>query len=150
MFVIDTNVFIYAANSSSAEHVRCHSLLDRARAGPLPWYTTWGILYEFLRISSHPRVFTQPWAIQQAWGFVAAILASPNLTVLRQTDLHGEVANQTFSELPFLRGNLLHDAHTAVLMREHGIRSIYTRDADFHRFPFLEVLDPLARIESSE
>ena len=27
-------------------------------------------------------------------------------------------------------------------MREHGIRRIYTRDVDFHRFPFLEVVDP--------
>jgi predicted nucleic acid-binding protein len=49
----------------------------------------------------------------------------------------------TVAELPALRGNLLHDAHTAVLMREHGIRTIYTRDSDFHRFPFLEVVDPL-------
>jgi predicted nucleic acid-binding protein len=36
------------------------------------------------------------------------------------------------------------DAHTAILMREHG-RTIYTRDTDFHRFPFLDVIDPLAR-----
>jgi hypothetical protein len=28
--------------------------------------------------------------------------------------------------------------------REHGIRRIYTRDTDFHRFPFLEPIDPLA------
>jgi hypothetical protein len=48
-------------------------------------------------------------------------------------------------ELPHLAGNLMHDAHTAVLMREHGIRVIYTRDTDFHRFPFLELIDPVAR-----
>jgi predicted nucleic acid-binding protein len=29
-------------------------------------------------------------------------------------------------------------------MREHGVRVIYTRDADFHRIPFLEVADPVA------
>jgi uncharacterized protein len=45
-----------------------------------------------------------------------------------------------------LRGNLLHDTHTVVLMREHGIRRIYTRDQDFHRFPFIEVLDPLTTV----
>jgi predicted nucleic acid-binding protein len=26
----------------------------------------------------------------------------------------------------------------------HGIRRIYTRDTDFHRFPVLEPVDPLA------
>ena len=42
----------------------------------------WGILYEFLRVSTHPRVFAKPWTIQDAWGFVAAVLASPGLRVL--------------------------------------------------------------------
>ncbi|MEJ7668670.1 MAG: hypothetical protein WKH97_08045 [Casimicrobiaceae bacterium] len=42
-----------------------------------------------------------------------------------------------------LSGNLVHDAHTAILMREHGVRQICTRDTDFHRFPFVEVIDPL-------
>jgi hypothetical protein len=46
-------------------------------------------------------------------------------------------------ELPHLAGNLLHEAHTAILMREHGIRRICTRDMDFHQFGFLEVIDPL-------
>lgn len=46
--------------------------------------------------------------------------------------------------MPELRGNLTHDFHTAVLMREHGIARIYTRDADFHRFPWVQVVDPLA------
>jgi len=35
------------------------------------------------------------------------------------------------------------DTHTAVLMREHGIARICTRDTDFNQFPFLEVIDPL-------
>jgi predicted nucleic acid-binding protein len=35
------------------------------------------------------------------------------------------------------------DALTAILMREHGIRRICTRDMDFHQFAFLEVIDPL-------
>ena len=47
------------------------------------------------------------------------------------------------SEVPMIAGNLWHDAETAVLMREHGIRRISTRDTDFARFPFLEVVDPL-------
>jgi hypothetical protein len=46
-------------------------------------------------------------------------------------------------ELPHLVGNLLHDAHSTILMREHGIGRICMRDADFNQFPFLEVIDPL-------
>ena len=47
------------------------------------------------------------------------------------------------TELPGLRGNILHDVHTAVIMRENGINQIYTRDTDFARFPFLTIIDPL-------
>ena len=50
---------------------------------------------------------------------------------------------QVISENPWLAGNLLHDTHTVVLMREHGIRTICTRDTDFHRFAQLQVVDPL-------
>jgi predicted nucleic acid-binding protein len=60
------------------------------------------------------------------------------------TQRHAEIVAQVIGELPHLAGNLLHDAHTAVLMREHGIRRIVTRDTDFHRFPFLEPIDPLS------
>lgn len=33
---------------------------------------------------------------------------------------------------------------TAVLMLEHGVRRIVTRDTDFHRFPFVAPVDPMA------
>ena len=42
-----------------------------------------------------------------------------------------------------VRGNQMYDLHTAVLMREHGVSRICTRDTGFHRFPFLTVVDPL-------
>jgi predicted nucleic acid-binding protein len=47
------------------------------------------------------------------------------------------------AEVADIAGNLVFDAHTAVLMREHGIRRIYTHDAHFRRFPFLDVIDPV-------
>ena len=85
----------------------------------------------------------RPWNVTEAWNFVQTLLASPGLDILVPTQQHPIVAEQVFGEIPHLAGNLLHDAHTAILMREHGIRQICTRDADFHRFPFLEVVDPL-------
>lgn len=144
MFVVDTNVLVYAADEDSPHHSRCRERLEQWRRQPGAWYVTWGILYEFMRITTHPRVMRRPWSGQDAWRFVAALLASPGLDVLIETDRHPTVAEQVFVELPQLAGNLVHDAHTAVLMREHGVRRIVTRDTDFHRFPFLTPVDPLA------
>ena len=84
-----------------------------------------------------------PWTAPAAWDFIMALLASPGLDVLVPTQRHSVIAGQVFSAIPDLAGNLLHDARTAILMREHGIRRVCTRDTDFHRFPFLEVIDPL-------
>jgi uncharacterized protein len=143
MVVVDTNVLVYAADQDSSFHNACRRWLEGQRGRADAWYTTWAILYEFLRVTTHPRVMRRPWDVRTAWGFVAALLASPGLSVLVPTQRHADVAVQVIMELPHLAGNLLHDAHTAILMREHGIRRVCTRDTDFHRFPFLEVIDPV-------
>lgn len=148
MFVVDTNVLVYAADADSSEHAVCRELVESWRKQQSAWYTTWSILYEFLRVVTHPKVLRRPWGAKQAWSFVDALLAAPGLGILVETDRHPAVAAQVVREVPQLFGNLLHDAHTAILMREHGIRRIYTRDMDFHRFAFLEAVDPL-RPESS-
>jgi uncharacterized protein len=75
---------------------------------------------------------------------VTALLGSPALGVLVPTERHAAVAGDVFTAVPHIGGNLIRDAHTAVLLREHGTRQICTRDTDFNRFPFLEVIDPLA------
>jgi toxin-antitoxin system PIN domain toxin len=144
MLVVDTNILVYAADADSPFHGACRDWLARQRGRPDAWYTTWPVLYEFLRVTTHPQVMRQPWSLAVAWQFVAALLASPGLSVLVPTQRHPEVAEGVISELPHLSGNLLHDAHTAILMREHGVRRICTRDADFSRFPFLEVVDPVS------
>lgn len=144
MFVVDTNVLIYAADRDSPFHPPCRERLERWRRQKSPWYLTWNICYEFLRVTTHPKVFRQPWPATVAWQFLDAVLASPTLTVLCAGERHADLLRETLVELPHLHGNILHDAHTAVLMREHGIQRIVTRDADFHRFPFISVVDPAA------
>ena len=143
MLAVDTNVLVYAADANSPFHAPCRAWLERQRARPDAWYTTWSILYEFLRVTTHPRVMRRPWSAPAAWKFVTALLASPGLAVLVPTQRHADVAATVITEFPHLTGNLFHDAHTAILMREHGIGKICTRDADFSRFTFVEVIDPV-------
>lgn len=143
MFVVDTNVLVYAADSSAPEHARCRALLERWRRQPGAWYLTWGNCYEFLRVVTHPRVLRRPWTSAAAGEFLAVLQQSPGLSMLVPTERHGHVLADVLAEVPQIGGNLWHDAETAVLMREHGIRRICTRDTDFARFPFVEIVDPL-------
>lgn len=144
MFVVDTNILIYAANVGAPEHARCRELLEGLRSGREPWYTTWAILYEFLRVVTHPRVLPKPWSAVAALEFVDALLGTASHRVLTESDRHASVARELAEAIPGLSGNLLHDFHTVVMMREHGLQRIYTRDVDFRRFDFIESIDPLA------
>ena len=144
MFVVDTNILVYAANADAAEHVACRQQLEGWRTQAGAWYLTWGICYEFLRLTTHPRVFKHPLTAPEAWRFLQSVLASPGASLLLPTHRHAAVLSELIGEMPILAGNLVHDATTVALMREHGISRIYTHDADFHRFPAIEPIDPLA------
>ena len=113
------------------------------RQGSAAWFVTWGVCYEFLRVVTHPRVLRSPWTAREAHLFVEALVASPGLEILVQTDRHRDVLREVVRDVPGIAGNLWHDTETATLMREHGVRRICTRDTDFHRFSFLEPVDPM-------
>ena len=87
--------------------------------------------------------YRNPWTSQAAWSYMWTLLDCPGLSVLTATRRHSAVLAQCLDELPEARDNLVHDLHIAALMCEHGIARIATRDTDFHRFEFLEVVDPL-------
>lgn len=143
MVVFDTNVLLYAADADSEFHEPCVRAVEEARRDPSPAFLTWNICYEFLRASTHRRVFRSPWAPAEARGFLMALVGSPGIALLLPTRRHAAVLEQTVAELPDVRGNQMYDLNTAVLMREHGVSRICTRDTGFHRFPFLDVVDPL-------
>ncbi len=142
MLVVDTNILVHAADADSPVHDPCRRLLEDFRRQSPAWYLTWGICYEFLRVVTHARVLRNPWTAPNAWAFLEAVFAAPAFGFLVPSDRHAGVAAEVVAAMPDLAGNLVFDAQTAILMREHGIRTIYTRDTDFHRFPFVEPVDP--------
>lgn len=143
MFVVDTNILVYGVDKDSPDHARYRAFLEEWRLRTAPWYVTWGIAYEFLRVTTHPKVLSHPFSSVQAWDFLCALFSSPGLRFLMETDRHSRVAAEVLTENPIIVGNLVFDAHTAILMRENGIRTIYTKDADFKTFSFLTAIDPI-------
>lgn len=142
-FLVDTNVLVYAANRDCAEHAAARSALQGWLLGSTPWTVTWGIVYEFLRIVTHPRVFRRPLSADEALSFLNPILASDVVSVLVPTERHEALLRETIGEFGAPAGNIFHDLHTAALMREHGVTEIMTADVDFRKFAFLTVTDPV-------
>ena len=143
MFVVDTNLLLYAVNPDADEHQQACALIEFWRRDDRRCYVTWNIVYEFLRVSTHHKVFAWPLSLRQATEWMSSLMRSPNVGVLTPTDRHVDVLAELTAGHPRLRGNVVHDMHTVVLMREHGITEIRTADADFHQFRFLTVVNPL-------
>ena len=143
MMVFDTNVVIHAARTDSEFHIPCRQRIIEASAGTSEVFLTWNVCYEFLRVITHPRIYPNAWSAEDGSRFLAMLLASPSFGLLLPTENHLRTLIQVSGEVPSTRGNLVHDMHTAVLMREHGISQICTMDGDFRRFPFIEVVNPL-------
>ena len=143
MFVIDTNLLIYAVDEDFSGQERMRGLLAEWGSSGEPWFTTWSIVYEFLRVATHRSVFARPLTFANAWSFIDSLRLSSSFGVLVETDRHVEVVRDLAREYPHLSGNRLHDLHIAALMREHGVAEIRTADTHFHEFKFLRVVNPL-------
>ena len=144
-FLVDTNLLVYAVNKDCIEHRPARTAIEHWLSGTVPWSLTWAVIYEYLRVVTHPRVFRQPLIAQQALSFVEPILASDLVSILIPTDRHEAVLREMVQEFGRPAGNIFHDLHTATLMREHGVTEIMTADVDFRKFTFLTVTDPVHR-----
>jgi toxin-antitoxin system PIN domain toxin len=125
--------------------VAAASFLTEAGSSADQWYLTDGIAYEFLRVATHPRVFPQPLGWEEALSFLDVFLNSPRFSILCAGERHWDVARRVLTGLTYPAGNLFFDVRTAALMREHGIRRIYTTDTDFLQFEELESINPLRK-----
>lgn len=140
---VDTNILLCALNPNCPEHESAHSVVEELRSGSKPWYLTWGVIYEFLRLVTHPSVLKRPLSLHAAMLFVRHLLDSPSVGILRETETHMAALEELARQIPGISANDVHDAHTAVLMREHNVRTILTADRGFRRFKNFEVVDPV-------
>ena len=103
----------------------------------------WTTLIAYLRIATHPRIFAHPLSPEEAMSNVEALIELPRTRLLSEEEGFLDVY-RTVTEHAAVRGNLVPDAHLAGLLRQHGVGTLYTADADFRRFEFLQVRNPIA------
>lgn len=142
MQALDTNILVYSQIVSSPRHSVARRLMVQLAEGPVPWAIPWPCVYEFLRVVTHPRVFSPPVPTDIALHDLSQILSSPTLVLLSETERHAGLMQSMVNESG-VTGNLLHDAHIAALCIEHGVSELVTGDRDFSRFP-LRVVNPFS------
>ena len=97
----------------------------------------------YLRIATHPRIFTNPLSPKEALENLQMLVSLPQVRLISEDDGFLEIYREITEHFP-VRGNLVPDAHLAGLLRKHEVRTIYTNDPDFKKFDFIRVENPFS------
>lgn len=133
MLIVDTNVLVYATNTSAQHHEASRSwLLEELRVGTEVVGMPWVSLLGFIRISTHPQILENPLTAEQAMAVVNTWLSHPRVVTPEPTARHGALLAGLLAESG-TGANLTNDAHLAALALELNATMV-TFDRDFGRF----------------
>ena len=139
--LLDVNVLVYAHKQGSPNH-RAYSLwLERLIQGDEAYGITDIVLSGFLRIVTHPGIFSPPSDIGSAMEFAFQVRNQPNSVQIYPGVRHWSIFTRLCQQAN-VKGNLVPDAYLAALAIESG--SVWvTTDRDYSRFPGLKWRHPL-------
>jgi uncharacterized protein len=141
-FAVDVNTLLYASDETSPFHARAVRFLAQCAGGRRLFCLAWPTVMGYLRMATHPGIFTHPLSTDQAMQNIDALLRLPHVRVLAEDDGFWEVYREVVRGWP-ARGNQVPDAHLAALLRQQGVATLYSNDSDFRRFDFLTVVNPI-------
>lgn len=142
-YSLDANVLLYASDEASPLHAEARRFLDRCATGTEMLCLCWPVLMAYVRIATHPAVFTAPLSAAVAMSNVDSLLRLPQVRAIAEGSRFWECYGRLAAGVP-IRGNLVPDAHVAAILIEHGVSVIFTRDRDFRKFDGITPRDPFA------
>lgn len=142
MVLVDVNILLYAFRSDSPNHKAYRDWLDALSNSDEPYGMADAALASFVRIATHPRIFSPPAPLEDALRFAAALRSQPNCVAVvpgsRYWDIFVRMCTASGA-----KGNMVADAAFAALAVESGSEWV-TTDRDYSRFPGLKWRHPLA------
>lgn len=130
-YLFDSNILIYLAFSSAAEHRAASTATDKIFRSNEVVILTETVLLSFFRIST--QIKPTPLTPSEARWFIDALLGYPKIQLFRPTLSHYKTFGARI-ENEQIKGNLVMDAHLAeVALLTNS--TIMTNDNDFKKFP---------------
>lgn len=142
MILLDVNVLVYAHRADAPGHAAFRQWLENTINSDQAYGLSEWVLSGFLRVVTHPKVFTPPSDLASALAFTGEVRSQPNCVLLQPGPRHWDIFVHLCQQSG-ARGNLIPDAYLAALAIESGSKWI-TTDRDFSRFPGLKWRYPLA------
>lgn len=144
MKICDVNVMIYAHKpEASSEH-----------SAYATWFSDWAendpcigiseeVLTGFIRIVTHPKIFSLPPPLSVALSFCRELTTRPNAQILRPGPRNWDIFSDP-CEKTQAKGNLVSDIKHAALAIEWGATWV-TTDKNFKRIPDVHWVHPLEK-----
>ena len=141
MILPDANLLLYAYDQSSPFHPKAAAWCENIMSRSSPVILLPAVVFAFVRISTHPRIFTNPLSVAEASAHVRSWLDR------KQVRLHDMLPEDVETALSLLEsagtaGNLTTDAQIAAVARRLDAE-IHTADLDFGRFVGVRFSNPL-------
>lgn len=141
MILPDVNVLLYAFRADAPGHKDYRDWLGRTVNGAESFALSELVLSAFVRVATHPRVFTPPTPLAEALAFARVLRERPNCVLVSPGARHWDIFARLCREAG-AKGNLISDACFAALAVESGCEWV-TTDRDYSRFPGLRWRHPL-------
>jgi hypothetical protein len=148
MIIPDINLLLYAYDADSPFHAKSTAWWEKCLSGNEPVGLAPVVVFGFVRIATHGRVFKDPMTPGEAVGHVRSWLAQPVVQILESRSDHVEEVLDLILAVG-VAGNLVTDSQITALALEHGA-VLHTADTDFLRFTGLRWLNPLTGKSSTK
>jgi hypothetical protein len=142
VIAVDTNILVFAHRADSPWHKAASGQIRDLAEGATAWAIPWPCVHEFVAIVTHARIYKPPTPVDRAIAQVDAWLESPSLVLIGESDGHWRALRELLAAGK-VSGPPVHDARIAALCVTHGVRTLWTADRDFSRFPTLNAVNPL-------
>ena len=137
MTAIDTNVLIGIIVASSTHHTE---IMDGLENLDDELCTTPINIGEVLRLLTHSKVFSSPLKIEKAVETLSQLIEAYDIRILDEDTNWWRELSEVAKQIPGLKGNEVFDARIALCLKQHKVKRIWTRDADFKKYSFLQVI----------
>ncbi|MGB7159416.1 MAG: TA system VapC family ribonuclease toxin [Tepidisphaeraceae bacterium] len=142
MIAVDTQLLVYAHRGEMPLHEKALTALVGLASSGDPWAIPWPCVHEFLNTVTRPRLFDPPSTLDDGFAALDRWRDSATLHFIGEGLDHYERLRQV-SVAGAIAGPLIHDARIAAICLSHGVKTLWSVDRDFSRFPSFRASNPL-------
>jgi uncharacterized protein len=141
MIIPDVNLLLYATDRQSPFHHEARKWWQATLQGNAQVGFCAPVVFAFVRLATHPKIFIHPLAIDQAFAYVENWMGFPTAQWLVPDDSHPARVKSLLLKAG-IGGNLVTDAQIAAYGQQYN-GTICSADLDFSRFR-VKWLNPLS------